>query len=64
MISFFLSSKDKEFSFWIFVFKLLGNFAYIEEGKEVVFLPTTRDILHYSKEGFYLIPSAPHGFRK
>lgn len=44
--------------------EIIGDFALKEEGKEVVFLPTTRGILHYSKDGAHLIPSAPEGFVK
>ena len=39
----------------------IGSFALKEVGKETVFMPTNRGILHYSKDGVHLVPSAPTG---
>ena len=39
----------------------IGSFALKEVGKETVFIPTNRGILHYSKDGVHLVPSAPKG---
>lgn len=41
--------------------EIIGDFALQEEGKETIFIPTTRGILHYSKDGVHVIPSAPKG---
>lgn len=40
----------------------IGTFALKGVGDETIFMPTNRGILHYSKEGVHLVPSAPKGF--
>lgn len=44
--------------------EVIGDFALVKEDGLVEFIPTTRGILHYSKEGVHLVPSAPKDFGK
>lgn len=40
--------------------EFIGNYAY-KNGENVVKIPTTRGIAHYSKDGVHVVPSAPQG---
>lgn len=40
--------------------KIIGN--YVQEGYPEVKLPTSRGIIHYSKEGMHIVPSNPVGY--
>lgn len=40
--------------------EIIGKYAY-KKGEDVVKIPTTRGVAHYSKDGVHVVPSAPWG---